>query len=159
MSNSLQPHGLQHTTSLSFIVSRSLLKFISIEMVKPSNHLILSHLLLLSPLIFPSIRVFSNDLALCIRWPKYWSFSISPSKQYSGLISFRIDWLVCSPSVQGDILTEFNNIALVIKRVWCWHKNKRHKPMEQNWEPRNKPLHTRPINIWQGSQLYSMGKS
>ena len=68
----------------------------SIESVMPSNHLILCHALLLLPSIFPSIRVFSNELALCIRWPKYWSFSfsINPSHEYSGLISFRIDWLM-----------------------------------------------------------------
>ena len=70
-----------------------LLKLISIESVMPSNHLILSHPLLLPPSIFPSIRVFSNESALHIRWPKYWSFSISPSNEYSGLISFRMDWL------------------------------------------------------------------
>ena len=60
----------------------------------PFNHFILYHPLLLLPSIFPSIRVFTNELALCIRWPKYWSFSISPSNEYSGLISFRIDWLI-----------------------------------------------------------------
>jgi len=80
--------------SLSFTNSRSLLKLMSIESVMPSNHLILCPSLLLLPSIFPSIRVFSNELVLCIRWPKYWSFSfsISPSNEYSGLISFRIDW-------------------------------------------------------------------
>ena len=72
--------------------SWSLLKLMSIESVMPSNRLILCHPLLLLPSIFPSIRVFSNELALHIRWPKYWSFSISPSSEYSGLISFRIDW-------------------------------------------------------------------
>ena len=79
--------------SLSITISRSLLKFMSIESVMPSNHLILRCPLLLLPSIFPSIRVFSNESALCIRWPKYWSFSfnISPSSEYSGLISFRID--------------------------------------------------------------------
>ena len=71
----------------------SLLKLMSIESVMSSNHLIICHPLLVLPSIFPSIRVFSNELALCIRWPKYWSFSISPSNEYSGLISFRIDWL------------------------------------------------------------------
>ena len=76
----------------------SMLKLMSIESVMPSNHLILCHPLLL-PSIFPSIRVFFNELALSIRWPKYWSFSISPSNEYSGLISFRIDWfdIPCSP--------------------------------------------------------------
>ena len=80
--------------SLSFILSWSLPKFMSSESVVPSNHLILCHPLLLLPSIFLSIRVFSNELAVCIRWPKYWSFSfsISPSNEYSGLISFRIDW-------------------------------------------------------------------
>ena len=75
--------------------SQSLLKLMSIELVMPSNHLILCHPLLLPPSIFPSIRAFSNESALCIRWPKYWSFSfsISPSNEYSGLISFRMDWL------------------------------------------------------------------
>ena len=76
---------------LSFTISQSLLKLMSIWSVLPSNHLILCHPLLL-PSIFPSIRVFSKELALHIRWPKYWSFSISPSNEYSGLISFRIDW-------------------------------------------------------------------
>ena len=73
---------------------RSLLKLMSIESVMPSNHLILCHSLLLLPSIFPSIRVFSNESVLCIRWPNYWSFSfsISPSNEYSGLISFRMDW-------------------------------------------------------------------
>ena len=75
--------------------SRSLLKLMSVELVMPSNHLILCHPLLLLPSIFPSIRVFSNESVLLIRWPKYWSFSfsISPSNEDSGLISFRIDWL------------------------------------------------------------------
>ena len=76
----------------------------SINWVMPSNHLILCHRLLLLPSIFPSIRVFSNESILCIRWPKYWgsSFSISPSKEYSGLISFRVDWLDLL-SVQGTL--------------------------------------------------------
>ena len=81
--------------SLSISNSQSLLKLISIELMMSSNHLILYRPLLLPPSIFPSIRVFSNEPVLCIRWPKYWSFSfsISPSNEYSGLISFRIDWL------------------------------------------------------------------
>ena len=77
---------------LSFPVPWSLLKLMSIELVMPSNHLALCHPRLLLPSIFPSIKVFSNELALCIRWPKYWSFSISPPDEYSGFISFRIDW-------------------------------------------------------------------
>ena len=82
-------------TSLSITSSPSLPKFIFTESVMPSNHLILCHPLLLAPSIFPSIRVFSNESVLHIRWPKYWSFtfSISPSSEYPGLISFRIDWL------------------------------------------------------------------
>ena len=81
--------------SLSITNSHSLLKLMSIELVMPSNHLILCRPLLLLPLIFPSIRVFSNESALRIRWPKYWSFSlsISPSSEHQGLISFRMDWL------------------------------------------------------------------
>ena len=77
---------------LSFTVSRGLLKFMSIELVMLSNHLFLCHSLLLPPSIFPSSRVFSSESVLCIRWPKYWSFSISPASEYPGLISFRIDW-------------------------------------------------------------------
>ena len=83
-----------HQASLSFTISWSLLKLMSIESVTPSNHLILCRPLLLLPSIFPSIRVFSNESVLCIRWPKYWSFSfsISPSNEYLGLLSFRIYW-------------------------------------------------------------------
>ena len=89
------PLGLQQAVLLPVTISWSLLRLMSIESVMPSNHLILCHPLLLPPSIFPSIRVFSNEEALGIRWPKYWSFrfSISPSSEYSGLISFRIDWL------------------------------------------------------------------
>ena len=95
MSNSLQPHGLQHVRFPVHHNSWSLLKLMSIALVMPSNHLILCYPLLLPPSVFPSIRVFSNELILHIRWPKYWSFSfsISPSNEYSGLISFRMDWL------------------------------------------------------------------
>ena len=90
--------------SLSFIISWSLLKLTSIKLMMPSNHLILCHLLLFSPSIFPSIRDFFNEPALRIRWPKYWSFSfsLSPSNEYSGLISFRIDWLDLL-AVQGTL--------------------------------------------------------
>ena len=87
----LQSHGL-HQVSLSFIISQSLLKLMSIQSAMPSNHLILCHPFLLLPSIFPSIRVFSNESILYSRWPKYCSFSISPSNEYSRLISFRIDW-------------------------------------------------------------------
>ena len=81
-----------HQAPLSFTVSLSLLKFMSLESVMLSNHLILCHSLLLLPSIFPRIRVFSNESALWLGWPKYWSFSISPSNEYSALISFRVDW-------------------------------------------------------------------
>ena len=90
--------------SLFITKSQSLLKLMSIDSVMPSNHLILCRPLLLPPSIFPSIRVFSNESALCIRWPKYWSFSfsISPSHEYSGLVSFRMDWLDLL-AVQGTL--------------------------------------------------------
>ena len=90
--------------SLFFAISRSLLEFMTIESVMQSNHLILCCPLFFLPLIFPSIRVFSNESSLCIRWPKYWSFSfsISPSNEYSGLISFNIDWLE-RLAVQGTL--------------------------------------------------------
>ena len=93
-----------HQASRSFTISWSLLKLMSIESVMPSNHLILCCPLLLLPSIFPSNRVFSHESALCIKWPKYWSFSfsISPSNEYSGLISFRIDWFDLL-AVQGTL--------------------------------------------------------
>ena len=88
----MTPWTAAYQASLSFTTSWSLLKRLSIESVMPSNRLILCHPLLLLPSIFPNIRVFSNELALHIRWPKYWSFSISPSNEHSGMISFGIDW-------------------------------------------------------------------
>ena len=89
------PWTAAHQASLSFTVSQSLLKLLSSESVMPSNHLILCRPLLLPPSVFPSIRIFSNELVFHITWPKYWSFSfsISPCNGYSGLISFRVDWL------------------------------------------------------------------
>ena len=100
---SATPWTVAHQASLSFTVSRSLLKLMSIKSVMPSNHLILCCSLLLLPSIFPSIKVFSSESVLCIKWPKYWSFSFttSPSNEYSGLISFRIDWFYLL-AVQGD---------------------------------------------------------
>ena len=93
------PWTAAHQAYLSITNSWSLPKLMSFELVIPSNHLILCHPLLLLPSIFPSIRVFSNESVLCIRWAKYWSFSfsISPSNDYSGLISFRVDWLDLLP--------------------------------------------------------------
>ena len=105
VSNSLQLHGLQHARPpLSINNSWSLIKLMSIELMIPSNHHILCHPLLLLPSIFLSIRVFSNESVICIMWPRYWSFcfSIRPSNEYSGLISFRIDWFDLL-AVQGTL--------------------------------------------------------
>ena len=98
------PWTAARPASLSFTISQSLLKLMSSESVMPSIHLILCRLLFLLPSIFPSIRVFSNESVLCITWPKYWSFSfsISPSNEYSGLTSFRADWLDLL-AVQGTL--------------------------------------------------------
>ena len=96
MSDSLRPHELQHVRPpCPSPIPGSSLKLTSIESVMPSSHLILCHPLFLQPPIPPSIRVFSNESTLCMRWPKYWSFSFSiiPSKEHPGLISFRMDWL------------------------------------------------------------------
>ena len=90
----MTPWTAARQAPLSSTTSWSFLKFTSIESVMPSNHLILCHPILLLPSIFPSIRVFSNELALHIRWPKYWSFSVSPFNEYSGLISFRMTSLI-----------------------------------------------------------------
>ena len=116
----LTPWTAAHQASLSITNSCSLLKLMSIESVMPSNHVILCHPLLLLPSIFPSIRVFFNELALLIRWPKYWSFSfsISPSKEYSGLISFRVDWF--------DLLTVQRTLKSLLqhcksKESILWH--------------------------------------
>ena len=111
VSNSATPWTAALQASLSITISRSLFKLVSIESVMPSNHLIFCHPLL-PPSIFPSIRVFPNESVLCIRWPKYWSFSfnISPSSEYSGLIFFRMDWLI---SLQFKGLSRvFSNITV-----------------------------------------------
>ena len=111
MTSSLQPpRTIAHQASLSFTVSQSLLK--SIDSVMPSNHLILCHPLLLLPSIFPSIRVFSNELALLIQWPKYRSFSTSPCSEYSGLISFRIEWFDFL-AVQGTLKSLLQHYSLI----------------------------------------------
>ena len=114
--------------SLSFTISQSLLKLMSIESVMPSNHLILCHPLLLLSSIFPKIRVFSNELTLHIKWPKYWSFSfrISPSNEYSRLSSFRTDWFVLLPAIQGTLKSLFQyrsskaSIVLPFPDCQCW---------------------------------------
>ena len=117
VSNSLQPHGLQY--ALSITDSQNLLRLMSIESVMPSNHLILCCPLLLSPLIFPSIRAFSSESVLRIRWAKYWSFSfsISPSNEYSGLISFRMDWLDLF-AVQGTLKSLLQNHSSKSSILW-----------------------------------------
>ena len=120
MSDSLQPHELQCQVYLSMTNSQSLLKLMFIESVMPSNHLILCCHLLLLPSIFSSIRVFSNESALCIRWPNYWSFSfsISPSNEYSGLISFRMDWLDLL-AVQGTLKSFLEHHSSEASILWC----------------------------------------
>ena len=97
-----------------------ILKLMSIKSVMPSNHLILCHPLLLRPSIFPSILVFSNDSVLCIRWPEYWSFSfsISPSNEFSGLISFRIDWFDLL-AVQGTLWSLLQHYSSKASIPWC----------------------------------------
>ena len=118
MSESLQPYGLQHTHALlPFTISWNLLKLMSIKLVMLSNHLILCRSLLLLSSIFSSIRVFSNESALRIKCPKYWSFSfnISPSSEYSGLISFRVDWFDLF-AIQGTLksLLQHHNLKASI---------------------------------------------
>ena len=118
VSYSATPWTAVHQALLSFI-SWSLLKLMSIESVMPSNHLILCHPLLLLPSVFPSIRIFSNESALHIRWPKCWSFcfSISPSSEYSGLISFRINWFDLL-SVQGTLKSLFQHHSSKASILW-----------------------------------------
>ena len=118
--------------SLSITNSQSLLKFMSIELVMPSSHLILCRPLLPMPSIFPSIRVFSNESVLCIRWPKYWSFnfSISPSSEYSGLISFRMYWLDLL-AVQGTLKSLLQHHSSKTFILWCSAWN--HGPGIINW--------------------------
>ena len=112
------PWTTAHQASLSFTLSWSLLKLKSIELMMPSNHLILCHPLLLLPSIFPSIRVLSNELALHIRWPKYRSFSFSICNDYSGLISFRIDWFDLL-SVQQTFKSLLQHHSPKASVLWC----------------------------------------
>ena len=107
-----------HQASLFITNSQSLLKFMSIESVMPSNHLILCRPLLLPLSIFPSIRLFANESVLCIRWPKYWSFSISSSNKYLGLISFRMDWLDLL-AVQGTLKSLLQHHSSKASILWC----------------------------------------
>ena len=121
------PRTAAHQASLSFTISQSLLKLMSIQLVMPSNHLILCHPLLLS--IFPSIRTFSNESVLCIRWPEYWSFSfsISPSNEYLGLISFRTDWFYHHLAVQGTLKSRLQHT-----------QNELRKTMAKEWKNKSK---------------------
>ena len=115
----MTPWTAERQASLSTTNSQGLLKLMSIESAMPSNHLILCHPLLLPPSIFPSIRVFSSESVLHIRWPKYWSFSfsISPSNEYSGLISFRMDWLDLL-AVQGTLKSLYQHHSSKASILW-----------------------------------------
>ena len=149
MSDSLQPQNAACQASLSITNSWSLLKLMSIELVMPSNHLMLCFPLLLPPSIFPSIRVFSNESALSIKWPKYWSFSfsINPSNKYSGLISLRMDWLdlfgvqgTLSEVVTGTQNYKANNRVKIIM-YWIQIKNPTmRKNTTCNEERKKKPI-------------------
>ena len=114
------PWTAARQASLSITSSRSLLKLIYIKSVMPSSHLILCRPLLLLPPIPPSIRVFSNESTLCTTWPKYWSFSfsISPSNEYAGQLSFRIDWLDCC-AVQGTLKSLLQHHSSKASILWC----------------------------------------
>ena len=118
------PWIAEHQASLSITISRGLPKLMSIESVMPSNHLILCHALLLLPSIFPSIRVFSNESTLHMRWPKYWSFSFSiiPFKEIPGLISFRMDWL--------DFLAVQGNLKSLLQH----HSSKASRKLKARWK-------------------------
>ena len=134
MSNSATPWTAARQASLSITNSQSLLKLMSIESVMPSNHLILCQPLL-RPSVFPSIRVFSSESVLCIRWPNYWSFSfnISPSNEYSELIFFRIDWLDLL-AVQGTLkrlLQHYSSVASILQRSAFFTVQLSHPPSLQ----------------------------
>ena len=114
------PWATAHQASLSITNSWSLLKLMSVESVTPSNHLILCHLLLILPSIFPSIRVFSNESSLHTRWPKYWSFNfnLSPSNEHPRLVSFRMDWLDLL-AVQGTLKSLLKHHSSKASVLWC----------------------------------------
>ena len=112
------PWSATRQASLSFTISWSLLKLMPIELVMPPYDLILCHPLLWQPSIFPSIRVFSNESALCIRWPKYWSFSINSCNEYSGLISFRVDWFEFL-EVQGTLKSHLQHQSSKASVLQC----------------------------------------
>ena len=139
------PWTVARQASLSIINSQNLLKLTSIELVMGSNHLVLCRPFLLPPSIFPSIRVFSSESVLSIRWPKYWSFSfsISPSNEYSGLISFRIDWfdLLAVQGTRKSLLQHRGSKASILQRsISLWSNSHIHiwlleKPWRRRWHP------------------------
>ena len=144
MSNSATPWTAAHQASLFITNSQSLFKLMSIESVMPSNHLILCHPLLFPPPVFPSIRVFSNESVLHIRWPKNWSFSfnISPFNEYSGLISFRIDWFdllaaQVTPqikSIKSSVLSLLHGPTLTsVHDYWKNHSFDYYGPLLAKW--------------------------
>ena len=124
--------------SMSITSCHSLLKAMSIQSVMPSNHLILCHPLLLLPSVFPSIRVFSSESALHIRWPKYWSFSFSirPSNEYSGLISFRIDWFDLF-AVQGALKSLLQHHISKASILWCSVYSPTLTSIHEHWKNHN----------------------
>ena len=130
MSNSLRPHGLRHARLPFHYQLPELLKLMSIKSVMPCNHLILCHPLLLLPSIFPSIRVFYNESALHLRWPKFWSFSfsISSSNEYLGLISFRMDWfdLLAVQGTLKSLLQHNGSKASVFQHSTLWFNSHIH---------------------------------
>ena len=135
-------HEHHEQASLSFTISRSLLKFMSIKLVMPSNHFFLYLPLLLLPSIFRSIRVFSSESALCIRWPKYWSFSISPSNEHSGLISFRINWF--DLAAQETLKSLLQHHSLKTSILPCSLRSNSHI---RTWSRRVLTGQTRPLSI------------
>ena len=129
-----------HQASMSFTISQSLLKLMFTKLVMPSNYLILCHSLLLLPSIFPSIRVFSNESVHCIWWPKYWNFcfSLSPSNEYSGLISFRIDWfylLVVPGTFSSTSVWTLCQLLICLFQLCTWDKVYDHRIVQDAVDP------------------------
>ena len=114
----MTPWTAAHQASMSLTISKRLLKLMSTESMMPSSHLILCHPLLFLPLVFPRIRVFSNESALCIKWPKYWSFRFGPFNEYSELISFKIDWFGIL-AVQGTLKSLLQHHTLKVSIFGC----------------------------------------
>ena len=143
VSDSAIPWTAAHQASLSITISQSLLKLMSVKPLMLSNHLMLCRPLLLLPSILPSIRVFSNESVFHIRWPKYWSFSISPPKEYSGLISFRIDWF--DLAVQGTLKSLLQHHCSKALILWCSAFFMEHFLAAHSWPSSGLPcVHTAP---------------